>query len=79
MKAAVLTQLFAPLSVMEVEPVQQSYDNLCRNGQVLVDVITSGICGSQLQEIQGNKGNAAFLPHMMGHEGVGIVRKPAQG
>jgi S-(hydroxymethyl)glutathione dehydrogenase/alcohol dehydrogenase len=79
MKAAVLTHLNAPLSVMEVEPIQQSYDNLCGNGQVLVEVIASGICGSQLQEIQGNKGNAAFLPHMMGHEGVGVVRKTGPG
>ncbi len=42
-------------------------------GQVLVEVITSGICGSQLGEISGVKGDDPYLPHLMGHEGCGNV------
>lgn len=69
MKAAVLEQINGPLVVAEV-----GLTPLTR-GQVLVRVILSGICGSQLQEIAGYKGNAKFVPHLMGHEGVGIVEE----
>ena len=40
-------------------------------GQVLVELCVSGICGSQLGEIDGVKGSDRFLPHLMGHEGLG--------
>ena len=42
-------------------------------GQVLIELITSGICGSQLGEISGVKGDDPYLPHLMGHEGCGNV------
>jgi Zn-dependent alcohol dehydrogenase len=48
-------------------------------GQVLVKVIVSGLCGAQLHEIRGHKGNAKFLPHLMGHEGCGIVEQVGPG
>ena len=38
-------------------------------GQVLVELQCSGICGSQLGEIDGVKGPDRYLPHLMGHEG----------
>jgi Zn-dependent alcohol dehydrogenase len=38
-------------------------------GQVLVRVITSGICGAQINEIDAVKGPDKFLPHLLGHEG----------
>ena len=41
--------------------------------QVLVRIHCSGICGAQLNEILGIKGPDSFLPHLMGHEGSGIV------
>ena len=73
MKAAVLEAIDGPLTVAEVglTPLQ--------HGQVLVRVLMSGICGSQLQEIAGNKGNAKFLPHLMGHEGAGLVEEIGPG
>ena len=40
-------------------------------GQVLVKVRYSGICGSQLGEIDGVKGPDPWLPHLLGHEGSG--------
>ncbi|MGC3996953.1 MAG: zinc-binding dehydrogenase [Anaeromyxobacter sp.] len=42
-------------------------------GQVLVRLAWSGICGSQLGEIDGAKGPDRFLPHLLGHEGSGRV------
>lgn len=77
-KAAVLTQLNSPLELWDIDPAWHG-DGHCANGQVLVEVIASGICGSQLQEIGGHKGNADYLPHLLGHEGVGIVRKVGAG
>ena len=41
-------------------------------GQVLVKVEYSGICGSQIGEIDGVKGEDKFLP-LLGHEGSGCV------
>lgn len=73
MKAAVLEKLNDKLSVTEVELTELQY------GQVLVKNLVSGLCGAQLQEIAGLKGNANFLPHLMGHEGCGIVKKIGPG
>jgi S-(hydroxymethyl)glutathione dehydrogenase/alcohol dehydrogenase len=42
-------------------------------GQVLVKIHYSGICGSQLGEIDGVKGEDKYLPHLLGHEGSGTV------
>lgn len=42
-------------------------------GQVLVRLAYSGICGSQLGEIDGVKGPDRWLPHLLGHEGAGEV------
>ena len=48
-------------------------------GQVLVAVHYSGICGSQIGEIQGRKGPDAHLPHLLGHEGSGLVKAIGPG
>lgn len=42
-------------------------------GQVLVTFHYSGICGSQLGEIEGVKGPDKWLPHLLGHEASGTV------
>jgi len=42
-------------------------------GQVLVEVISSGICGAQINEIDGSKGPDKYLPHLLGHEGFAQV------
>lgn len=73
MKAAVLETINAPLVVGDVELGELS------KGHVLVKILVSGICGSQLQEIAGNKGNAKFVPHLLGHEGCGIVEDIGEG
>ena len=48
-------------------------------GQVLVKVECSGICGSQIGEISGAKGEDKYLPHLMGHEGCGYVLDVGEG
>jgi S-(hydroxymethyl)glutathione dehydrogenase/alcohol dehydrogenase len=72
-KAAILTELNAPLVVDEIEVPPLD----C--GQVLVQIRCSGICGAQLGEIAGVKGPDKFLPHLLGHEGGGIVRDTGPG
>ena len=48
-------------------------------GQVLVKVEYSGICGKQLDEISGKQGPDPYLPHLLGHEGGGIVAEIGPG
>jgi Zn-dependent alcohol dehydrogenase len=43
--------------------------------QVLVRIYKSGVCGAQLNEILGVKGPDAYLPHLLGHEGSGVVEE----
>lgn len=73
MKTAVLVKIDSPLAIKEVELTELQV------GQVLVKVLVSGLCGAQLHEIRGHKGNAKFLPHLMGHEGCGIVQEVGPG
>lgn len=72
-KAAILENLNAPLVLAEIE----TQPLVC--GQVLVEVHSSGICGAQLNEIAGTKGPDRFLPHLLGHEGGGIVKEVGPG
>jgi S-(hydroxymethyl)glutathione dehydrogenase/alcohol dehydrogenase len=65
--AAILVEQRKPLLIDEVELPVLGY------GQVLVEVKASRICGSQLGEIEGVKGPDKYLPHLLGHEGGGIV------
>jgi S-(hydroxymethyl)glutathione dehydrogenase / alcohol dehydrogenase len=68
MKAAILRELKSSLEVVEIE-----LPKTLAVGQVLVKICFSGICGSQLGEIDGVKGEDRFLPHLLGHEGSGRV------
>jgi len=72
-QAAVLSQLKAPLSLWELEipPLKP--------GQVLVKMAYSGLCHSQLNEINGLKGEDKFLPHTLGHEGSGYIEELGPG
>lgn len=72
-KAAILTQINKPLTVDYIE------NDILQTGQVLVKILVSGLCGAQLQEIAGEKGNSGFVPHLMGHEGCGIVEEIGPG
>lgn len=67
-KAAVLVNQKKLLEIVEIE-LPKTLDI----GQVLVELAYSGICGSQLGEIDGVKGLDPWLPHLLGHEGSGKV------
>ena len=73
-KAAILVEQNKPLIV--------DYVKLPRTlsvGQILVEIEVSGVCGSQIGEITGAKGPDKYLPHLMGHEGCGIVLEAGPG
>ena len=72
-RAAVLHTLNRPLSIQEVEMPSPG------RGQVLVKVACSGVCRSQLMEVQGKRGPDRYLPHLLGHEGSGTVLQVGQG
>lgn len=67
-RAAILVEQGKPLVVDEIE-----LPEVLDVGQVLVELAFSGICGSQLGEIDGVKGPDKWLPHLLGHEGAGKV------
>ena len=72
-RAAILVEQKKPLVIEEVEVPA------LKLGQVLVKVLASGICGSQIGEINGVKGPDRFLPHLLGHEGCGTVLEVGEG
>jgi Zn-dependent alcohol dehydrogenase len=74
MRAAVLTELRAPLEIAEL-----TMPDTLAVGQVLVKIHFSGICGSQLGEIDGAKGEDKYLPHLLGHEASGTVLAVGSG
>ena len=65
--AAVLYEVDQPLRIEDVEVPD------LRPGQVLVKVAYSGVCHSQLMEARGKRGHDRYLPHLLGHEGSGVV------
>jgi S-(hydroxymethyl)glutathione dehydrogenase / alcohol dehydrogenase len=67
-QAAILVEQRRDLVVDEVEIPDPEY------GQLLCKVHASRICGSQLGEIDGVKGEDPWLPHLLGHEaGADVV------
>lgn len=74
MRAAILEKLNHDLIIDEVE-----MPNELKFGQLKVKLNVSGICGSQIGEIQGVKGHDKYLPHLLGHEGCGTVLEVGPG
>jgi len=69
-KAAILYSVGKPLKITD-----QILLPKLRDGQVLVKIHYAGLCHSQLKEIDGERGEDKYLPHMLGHEGTGKVLK----
>jgi S-(hydroxymethyl)glutathione dehydrogenase/alcohol dehydrogenase len=67
-KAAILNQLNKDLIIDDIDLPERLF-----KGQILVKLIYSGVCGSQLGEITGIKGPDNYLPHLLGHEGIAQV------
>lgn len=71
--AAVLEKLNSPLQLRKLKiPSLQK-------GQVLVKIAYTGICHTQLNELEGKKGEDKFLPHTLGHEASGTVLEIGEG
>lgn len=66
-KAAILTEIGKPLVIDNIE-----FKGPLLDGQILVKMKYSGICGKQTDEIDG-KAPDAFIPHLLGHEGSAEV------
>jgi S-(hydroxymethyl)glutathione dehydrogenase/alcohol dehydrogenase len=70
-RAAVLREINAPLSVEEVELAEPGAD------EVQVKLAASGVCHSDWNVITGAAQNP--LPAVLGHEGAGIVEEVGEG
>ena len=73
-QAAILVESSKPLIVEEIQLPEELFA-----GQVLVEVMTSGLCGAQINEIEAVKGPDKFLPHLLGHEGFAHVIEVGPG
>lgn len=71
--AAVLVETGKPLVLAELEVPA------LKPGQVLVDILVSGVCHTQVLECRGHRGPDRYLPHCLGHEGVGAVLEAGPG
>lgn len=71
-KAAVLRNIGGPLIIEELEVPKVG------RGQVLVKILFSGLCQSNINEINGRKG-AEFIPHLTGHEASAEVLETGEG
>ena len=74
MKAAVLHELNVSLCLRDDIELP-----VLRHGQVLVKLAYSGVCHSQLMEAKGRRGEDSYLPHLLGHEGSGVVLEVGPG
>lgn len=68
-KAAVLFSNNEPLGIAEIKHPKIGPD------QLLVKMKYSGICRSQLMEVDGKRGNDKWIPHTLGHEAVGVIQE----
>ena len=71
--AAILVQTGQPLELWDIEIPQ------LKPGQVLVEMTYSGACRTQVLEARGHKGEDKWVPHCLGHEGVGKVLETGEG
>lgn len=71
-KAAVLRNIGGPLVIEELEIPKLG------KGQVLVKILYSGLCRSNINEINGRKGRE-FIPHLTGHEASATVVEVGDG
>ena len=72
-RAAILRSIEVDLSVEDVAYSPLAY------GQVLVKMHYAGICRSQLMEQKGLRGADRWVPHLLGHEGYGVVEEIGDG
>lgn len=72
-QAAILVRQRRPLEVVDLEiPALKPH-------QILVRIVSAGVCGSQIGEIDGLKGKDPYLPHCLGHEAGAVVEEAGSG
>ena len=71
--AAILVETGRPLEIVTLQLPDLS------PGQVIVEIAYSGVCHTQLLEARGHRGEDAYLPHCLGHEGSGTVLEIGPG
>src|SRR5438874_13367482 len=71
-RAAVLEQLAAPLSVQEVDLADP------KRGEVLVRLHACGICHTDMYSASGAD-PSGYVPCVLGHEGAGVVEAVGEG
>jgi len=62
-----LEEISSDLRIRQIEFREPTF------GEVAIQVHFSGICRSQLMEVRGLRGDDSWLPHLLGHEGSGVV------
>jgi S-(hydroxymethyl)glutathione dehydrogenase/alcohol dehydrogenase len=73
MRAAVLREFGSPMEIAEVEVADP------RDGEVLVKVAASGICGSDIKALDGKSPVVREPPFILGHESAGVVAATGPG
>ena len=71
--AFVLTEKNKPLQFFKLKTPELKF------GQVLVKIEYCGVCRSQLMDKKGLRGKDKWLPHLLGHEGSGVIIKIGKG
>ena len=71
-RAAVLEEFGAPLSVQEVELAEPT------EGEVLVRLVACGVCHTDLYTASGAD-PSGYAPTVLGHEGAGVVERVGAG
>ncbi len=71
-RAAVLEEFGAPLSVQEVELAEP------KAGEVLVRLVACGVCHTDLYTASGAD-PSGYAPTVLGHEGAGVVERVGEG
>ena len=66
-KAAVLEKNNSKLVMRDI-----LFNDELKKGQIFVKLKYSGICGKQIDEIEGIGGKDPFMPHLLGHEGSAV-------
>jgi S-(hydroxymethyl)glutathione dehydrogenase/alcohol dehydrogenase len=72
MRAAVLEEFGAPLSIQEVELAEPKL------GEVLVRLVACGVCHTDLYTASGAD-PSGYAPTVLGHEGAGVVERVGDG
>ena len=73
MQAAVLYEQNKPLVIEQIPLPDLEF------GQVLVKLAASGVCHKQIEDVTGKHGLDPWMPHLLGHEGSGIVESIGDG